>query len=97
GTLYFLSGIEGYDVGNNQFPSTKDVRILAGRNLNADDAGTDHVLIAFKLAPLHLKVGDQMTLAGLDRVTTRTVTVVGIYRPLSIGNNIYPLLGTTDT
>ncbi|HZO71052.1 MAG TPA: FtsX-like permease family protein [Ktedonobacteraceae bacterium] len=100
GTLYFLSGIEGYDVGNNQFPSTKDVRILAGRNLNADDAGTDHVLIAFQLAnlaPLHLKVGDQMTLAGLDRVTTRTVTVVGIYRPLSIGNNIYPLLGTTDT
>src|SRR5579885_1514844 len=100
GTLYFLSGIEGYDVGDNQFPSTKDVRILAGRNLNADDTGTDHVLIAFQLAnlgPLHLKVGDKVTLAGLDRVTTRTVTVVGVYRPLSIGNNIYPLLGTTDT
>ncbi|HEU5229472.1 MAG TPA: FtsX-like permease family protein, partial [Ktedonobacteraceae bacterium] len=100
GTLYFLSGIEGYDVGNNQFPSTQDIRIVAGRNLDASDAGTDHILIAFQLAnlaPLHLKVGDTVMLAGLDRVTTRTVTVVGVYRPLSLESNIYPLLGTSDT
>ena len=100
GTLYFLSGVEGYDVGNNQFPSTQNLQIIAGRNLNASDAGTDHVLVAFQLAdldPLHLKVGDKVTLAGLDRVSTRTVTVVGVYRSTGLGANIYPVLGTTDT
>ncbi len=100
GTLYYLSGIEGYDVGNNQLPSTQFLRITAGRNLGPQDAGTDHVLISYQLAnldPLHLKVGDKITLTGLDRVSTRTIIVVGIYRSSSFGSSLYPLMGTTDT
>ncbi len=100
GTLYFLRGVEGYDVGNNQLPSTQNVQITAGRNLTASDAGTDHVLIAFQLAnlpPLHLKVGDKVTLASIDRLNTKTVTIVGVYRPKGLGGNLYPILGTTDT
>ena len=64
------------------------------------DAGTDHVLISYQLAdldPLHLKIGDKITMTGLDRVSTRTITVVGIYRSSSFGASLYPLLGTTDT
>lgn len=100
GTLYYLSGIEGYDVGNNQLPSTQFLHITAGHNLGPQDAGTDHVLISYQLAvldPLHLKVGDKITLTGLDRLSTRTLTVVGIYRPSSFGASLYPLMGTTDT
>jgi putative ABC transport system permease protein len=100
GTLYYLSGIEGYDVANNQLPSTQFLHITAGRNLGPQDAGTDNVVISYQLAvldPLHLKVGDKITLTGLDRVSTRTLTVVGTYRPSSFGASLYPLLGTTDT
>jgi putative ABC transport system permease protein len=100
GTLYYLSGIEGYDVANNQLPSTQFLKITDGRNLGPQDAGTDHALISYQLAnldPLHLKLGDKITLTGLDRVSTRTITVVGIYRSASFGANLYPLLGTTAT
>ncbi len=100
GTLYYLSGIEGYDVGNNQIPSTQFLSITSGRNLGPQDAGTDNVLISYQLAvldPLHLKVGDKITLTGLDRVSTRMLTVVGTYHSSSFGASLYPLLGTTDT
>jgi putative ABC transport system permease protein len=100
GVMYFLSGIEGYDVGNNQLPSKRYFQIVAGRNLAPDDAGTDRVLIAAQLAnlgPLHLKVGDRVTLAGIDRLSTRAVTIVGVYRARGYGENLYPMLGTTDT
>lgn len=100
GTLYYLSGIEGYDVANNQLPSTQFLKVTAGRNLGPQDAGTDHALISYQLAnldPLHLKLGDKITLTGLDRVSTRTITVVGIYRSSSFGASLYPLLGTTAT
>ncbi|GHO52444.1 ABC transporter permease [Ktedonobacter robiniae] len=100
GALYFLSGVEGYDVGNNQFPSTKDLQIIQGRNLNASDEGTDNILIASELAnldPFHLKVGDKITLAGQDRVSIKTVTVVGVYQQSSLGGSLYPLLGTRSS
>ena len=100
GALYFLSGVEGYDVGNNQFPSTKDLQIIKGRNLNANDEGTDNILIASELAnldPFHLKVGDKITLAGQDRVSIKTVTVVGVYQQNSLGGSLYPLLGTRSS
>ncbi|GCE11555.1 ABC transporter permease [Tengunoibacter tsumagoiensis] len=99
--LYFLSGIEGYDVGNNQIPNKSTVKIVQGRNLALADAGTSNVLISAELAKsdsLHLKVGDKITLASVDRVTTDTVTVVGIYKNVTtFGGGLYPVLGTTDS
>ena len=100
GVLYFLSGVEGFDVGNNQFPNTRFLKITAGRNLNARDAGTDHALISFQLAtldPLHLKIGDKITLTSVDRLDFRTITVVGIYKPTGFGSGLDPILGTRDT
>src|SRR6266487_917394 len=100
GVLYFLSGVEGFDVGNNQFPNTRFLKITAGRNLNARDAGTDHALISFQLAtldPLHLKIGDKITLTSVDRLDFRTITVVGIYKPTVFGSGLDPILGTRDT
>ncbi|PZW32883.1 putative lysophospholipase L1 biosynthesis ABC-type transport system permease subunit [Thermosporothrix hazakensis] len=101
GTLYYLSGIEGYDVGNNQIPVMgKETTITAGRNLGPQDAGTDNVLVSWQLAsldPLHLKVGDTITLGGNDRKSMKTVTVVGIYSQTGFGTNFYPIIGTRDT
>lgn len=100
GTLYFLSGIEGYDVGNNQFPSPQNLSIERGRNLNSSDAGANDVVIPFQLAdlqPLRLKIGDNITFASIDRRSLVTVKVVGVYRSKGFGSNLYPILGTTDT
>lgn len=100
GSLYFLSGIEGYDVGKNQLPTNNALSIVKGRNLQSSDASTDNVLIANQLAdldPLHLKVGDTVTLSSIDRASTRIVHIVGIYRFIGFGNGLYPILGTSDT
>ncbi len=97
--LYFLSGIEGYDVGNNQIPSTQSLLIRSGRNLQASDAGTNNVLVSYQLAnlgQLHLKVGDTITFTSIDRRITRTVTVVGLYVQTGFGS-LQPILGTSDT
>ena len=100
GALYYLSGVEGYDVGNNQLPSASTAKIVQGRNLQASDAGTDNVLISNQLAdldPFHVKIGDKIVLTGLDQVSTRSLTVVGVYHSASLGGNLEPLLGTRDT
>jgi putative ABC transport system permease protein len=100
GTLYFLSGIEGYDVGQKQLPSSDALSIVKGRNLQPTDAGTANVLIASDLAdlgPLHLKVGDTVTLSSIDRTSTQLVHIVGIYRSIGFGSSLYPVLGTSDT
>ena len=98
GTLYFLSGIEGYNVGNNQFPN--NINIPYGRNLRASDAGTNNVLVSSLLmqdAPLHLHVGDTITFASIDHRTLKTVTIVGGYASSGFGSNLLPILGTSDT
>ena len=100
GALYFLSGIEGYNVANKQLPTTDALSIVKGRNLRSSDASTDNVLIANQLAdlgPLHLKVGDTVTLSSIDRASTRSVHIVGIYRFIGFGNGLYPVLGTSNT
>ncbi len=100
GTLYFLSGIEGYDVGNNQLPSTQNLTIKSGRNLTSADAGTNNILVNYQLLaddPLRLKIGDTITFASLDRRTEKTLTIVGSYQQLSLGSNLYPILGSSDT
>ena len=100
GTLYFLSGIEGYDVGNNQLPSTQNLTIKSGRNLTPADAGTNNILVNYQLLadePLRLKIGDTITFASLDRRTEKTLTIVGSYQQQSLGSNLYPILGASDT
>ncbi len=100
GALYFLSGIEGYDVKKKQLPTSDSLSIIKGRNLRSSDAGTDNILIANQLAdlgPLHLKVGDTVTLSSLDHASTRRVHIVGIYRNTGLSGGLYPLLGTRDT
>ncbi len=100
GTLFYLGGLEGYDVAHNQFPDTQNVT-FTGRNLNASDAGTDNVLVnanLVDLAPLkgHLHVGSTITLASIDGKTTRTVTVVGTYQTSALSLHFGPILTTRE-
>ncbi|GCE25545.1 hypothetical protein KDA_10290 [Dictyobacter alpinus] len=95
-----LNGVEGYDVGNNQLPSLNLVEIKAGRNLTSGDAGTNNVLVLSSLAEVQgikLKVGDKITLLGVDQVSRKTITVVGFYDAKTLGSNLEPILSTTDT
>ncbi len=99
GIVSALSTIEGYNVANNQFPDPQSVQITDGRNLNTSDAGTDDVLLPVQLThsgPLHLKVGDTITLASIDG-SSRTVTVVGFYRLKQFATTFGRILATTDT
>ena len=102
GVVESLSGVEGYDVANGHIPDTNNLTITDGRNLNASDAGTHNVLVEWQLvhlAPLkgQLGVGSTITLLSVDKKTTETVTVVGVYRSTGFGGNIEPILATTDT
>ncbi len=100
GALYFLSGVEGFDVGNNQLPPPSSTKVIKGRNLQLSDAGTDNVVVSNLLAeldPFHVKLGDKITLASTDRSATRTVTVVGIYRSSGFSGTLEPIVGTLDT
>ncbi len=102
GALAFLSSAEGYDVANGQIPDTSGLTISKGRNLNASDAGTDNVLIAWQLVNLeplkgHLDVGSTITLTSVDRKTSRTVTVVGVYRSSGFSLNFGSIMASTNT
>ena len=99
GAAFFLSGVEGYDLGNNQLPDTSLLRITAGRNLGLNDAGSNYVLVNQFLAdsPFHIKVGDTITLASIDGLSVRTVTVVGMYTPTDLSGFLGPpVLTSTD-
>jgi putative ABC transport system permease protein len=89
---FFLSGVEGYDVGNNQLPDTSQVRIIAGRNLGLNDAGTKAALVNASLAgsPFYLNVGDTITLAGIDGLSTQTIKIVGMYTPTDLSGFLGP-------
>ncbi|HTI14536.1 MAG TPA: FtsX-like permease family protein [Dictyobacter sp.] len=97
--LYFLSGVEGYDVGHNQIPSMQSMTIVKGHNLTVQDAGTNDVLVSNLLQQglsTPLKVGDTITLASSDRKHTQTVTIVGFYQQTGFGSNLEPIIGTTN-
>ena len=97
---YYLSGVEGYDVGQNQFPVTDTLNVVSGRNLRSEDAGTNNVVVSQTLAQsasLHLKLGDKIMLVGIDKRSAQTVTIVGFYQTTGFGANLDPILGTTDT
>jgi len=99
--IYFLSNVEGYDVGNNQIPKlSSSFTISAGRNLNINDAGTYNVVVSSqleKMKGINLKLNDKITMISSDRKYTKTVTIVGFYTQSGFGSNLYPILGTTDT
>jgi putative ABC transport system permease protein len=101
GTLFFLGGLEGYDVAHGQLPDTQGVT-FTGRNLNASDAGTHNVLISanlLTLAPLkgHVHVGSTITFASVDGKSVQTVTVVGTYQATGFINlHFGPVLTTHE-
>ncbi|HEU0001869.1 MAG TPA: FtsX-like permease family protein, partial [Ktedonobacteraceae bacterium] len=100
GVLGELSGAQGFDVANNQFPDTSNLTITDGRNLNASDAGNNAVLLPWQLVHLdplkgHIGVNSTITLASVDGKQTVTMTVVGVYRSSGFSGAIEPLLTTT--
>ena len=102
GVLGSLSGVEGYDVANGQVPNTTSATITDGRNLNASDAGTNNALVAWQLVHLdplkgHLKVGSTITVESIDKKTTATLTIVGVYRSMGFAGALEPVLTTTNT
>jgi putative ABC transport system permease protein len=102
GVVESLSGVEGYDVANGQLPDTNNLNITDGRNLNASDAGTHNVLVQWQLvhlAPLkgQLGIGSTITLLSIDKKTSETVTIVGVFRSTGFGGNFEPILSTTNT
>ncbi|MGH2478294.1 MAG: ABC transporter permease, partial [Ktedonobacteraceae bacterium] len=73
----FLSQIEADTPAQNAPP----LKISQGRDLNASDAGTNHIIISELLTNgphMDLKVGDTITYAGADGKTSRTATIVGV-------------------
>ena len=93
----FLSTMEGYDLSQHTPAST----IVQGRNLNANDAGTNNVVISDLLTSsgpfqMHLKPGDTITFASADGKTIRTATVVGVYARSS-GDHVGDVLASTAT
>jgi putative ABC transport system permease protein len=101
GVLGELSGVQGFNVGNNQFPDTTNMTITEGRNLNASDAGKNDVLLPWQLVHLdplkgHIGVNSTIILASVDGKQTVVMTVVGVYRSTGLGATFEPLLTTSD-
>ncbi len=92
GVISLLSSVEGYDVANGSLPAMgSDLKITAGRNLQASDAGTNNVLIPWPLANLpplkgQIGVGSTISLIPVGGKAPVTLTVVGIYE--STGFNL---------
>jgi len=101
GVLGELSGVQGFDIGNNQFPDTTNMTITEGRNLNASDAGKNDVLLPWQLVHLdplkgHIGVNSTIVLASVDGKQTVTVHVVGVYRTSGVNTSFEPILATHD-
>ena len=101
GVLGEMSGVQGFNVGNNQFPDTTNMTITEGRNLNASDAGKNDVLLPWQLVHLdplkgHIGVNSTIVLASVDGKQTVVMTVVGVYRSTGLGATFEPLLTTSD-
>jgi putative ABC transport system permease protein len=103
GTLGILSGMRGYDVANGNLPDIQNsINIVGGRNLNASDEGTNHILIPRALTvmePLKGKIGlgSTITVVSLDGKSIVTFTVVGIYKSIGINFESSGLYGTKGT
>lgn len=95
--ISYLSTIEGYNLAS----TTPTVKIIQGRNLNASDIGTNHIMLNELLTStgpfqMNLKPGDTLTFASLDGKMTRVVTVVGIYNGIVGGDHVGNVLAGAD-
>ncbi|WIG62055.1 MAG: ABC transporter, fused permease protein [Ktedonobacterales bacterium] len=87
--ISYLSSVTGYDLAGGSLPDATNAQgsnaIVAGRNLTAQDAGKNNVVMSYRarLAPLNLKVGDQIIVLSQDQKTPVTLTVVGFTNALS--------------
>jgi putative ABC transport system permease protein len=85
--IHLLNSFEGYDVAHNQLPDLKNgVDITEGRSLTAADAGTTNILIQEDLLHIagfagKIKVGSELVVTSQDGKTSRTLHVVGIFKP----------------
>jgi predicted lysophospholipase L1 biosynthesis ABC-type transport system permease subunit len=82
-----LSGVQGFDVENADIPGS-DIEIAAGRNLEAEDAGTSNVVLPVGLQdlPMGLHLGSVVSLRRFNASNSgEDFTVVGFYRPTSSG------------
>jgi predicted lysophospholipase L1 biosynthesis ABC-type transport system permease subunit len=97
-TAAALEGVTGYDLAAGQLPTQPlvqgDQDSQVGQTLTQADAGGMRVLadVSLSQAPLNLKLGDQLTLAGPDGKMTVTVTIAGFYTKSDIAFTP-PLLG----
>lgn len=104
GVLGLLSGLEGYDVVNGSVPDVSGgsgLRISAGRNLQASDAGTNNVLIPWPLANLQplkgkIGVGSTIDVVSADGKHHTTLHVVGIYQSGGFNLSLGTIFGTKD-
>lgn len=95
--ISYLSTIEGY----NLTTTTPSVKVIQGRNLNASDIGSNHILLNELLTrtgpfQMNLKPGDTLTFASQDSKITRVVTVVGIYNGIAGGDHVGNVLAGAD-
>lgn len=103
GVLGIMSSIQGYDVANGNVPDTRNnIAIVAGRNLQASDVGSNNILVPQVLTiddPLKgkLNVGGTITVISLDGKNTLTLTVVGVYRPQGLNLSTNSILGLKNT
>lgn len=76
--LFELTGVEGYDLASGESPGAS---IAQGRNLTANDAGTDNVLVLNQLRnpPLNLAPGDRILVSNTKTGAMVTLNVVGFY------------------
>jgi predicted lysophospholipase L1 biosynthesis ABC-type transport system permease subunit len=82
----FLSAVQGFDLANGNAP---DFQIVAGaqdggalgRTLGAADAGTGHVILDVDASrgSLHFKLGDVLSMVGIDKKSPVDLTIVGFY------------------
>lgn len=91
-----VDGVEGYNLVNQHVPDPRFFHIVAGRNLDASDAGTNHVLIPDSSALAHtlpLIIGSTLTVASAEREAGTTLTVIGEYTTAGISlTHISPIL-----
>jgi ABC-type antimicrobial peptide transport system permease subunit len=95
--------VQGHDLAGNRPPDPKEYTVMKGghdahigRTLTAHDAGTHNALLPVyaSYAPLNLKLGDTVTVAGSVAKTQVTVRIVGFYKsrlalePIQVDNSV---------
>ncbi|MGZ6385326.1 MAG: ABC transporter permease [Ktedonobacteraceae bacterium] len=75
-----LTDLQGFDLsgGRNNLPT---IILRTGRNLQAEDAGTNAVIVSSELEqnPVNLRLGDTIVVQSADGTVTRVLKVVGFY------------------